>query len=67
MTPHRHDATAIEHPTGQDFCLVLAIWGDAYPDASVNFMLNAARGHSPGLKQAILFTDRHTVRGSIPG
>jgi hypothetical protein len=59
MTNHRHDATALENRTGQDFCLVMAIWGEAYPDASVNVMLNAARGHSPGMKQVILFTDRH--------
>ena len=41
-----------------DFCLVLAIWGSAYPDASVNVLVDAAKKSSPRLKHVVLFTDR---------
>lgn len=44
--------------TSTEFCLVLALWGDAYPDVSVNVMIDAARRLSPGLTKVVLFTDR---------
>jgi len=37
------------------------MWGDAYPDASVNVMIDAARRLSPGLTTVVLFTDRPRV------
>ncbi len=48
--------------TAQRFCLVLAIWGDRYPDAVVNALVEEARQGSPGLEQVILLTDRHRPR-----
>lgn len=48
----------VAHQTHPGFCLVLAIWGEAYADASVNVMVAAAKALSPGLRAVVLFTDR---------
>ena len=40
------------------FCLVLAMWGDAYPAASVNTLVASVRRHSPRLTHVVLLTDR---------
>lgn len=37
------------------------MWGEAYPDASVNVMIDAARRLCPGLAAVVLFTDRPRV------
>lgn len=49
------------------FCLVLAIWGDAYPDESVNALVHRAQKWSPLLREVVLLTDRHRpfVDGSV--
>jgi hypothetical protein len=41
-----------------NFCLVVAMWGDAYPDASVNTLVESVRRHSPSLSHVVLLTDR---------
>lgn len=42
----------------QNWCLVLVIWGDAYPDAHVNALVAAARTHSSSLTHVVVVTDR---------
>ena len=42
----------------QNWCLVLVIWGEAYPDAHVNALVASARIHSGGLKHVVVVTDR---------
>lgn len=40
------------------WCLILVIWGDAYPDHHVNVLARAARRFSPSLGPVIVVTDR---------
>lgn len=40
------------------FCLVLAIWGEAYTDSALNTLVKSVKKYSPGLKSVVLLTDR---------
>lgn len=50
--------------TQQSWCLILVIWGTAYPDAHVNALAAAARSKSNSLSHVVVVTDR--ARPALP-
>lgn len=52
--------------TAKPWCLVLAIWGQAYGSAHVNEIARAARRLSPGLRDVVLVTGPHPREGIDP-
>lgn len=51
-------STVNQESSPKSFCLVLAIWGDAFSDTGVNTIVQAVKKNSEQLHSVVLLTDR---------